>query len=255
MKNEECIVVDLNDNIIRGESKEYTHKFSAENPRGILHRAFSIFLFNSEGKLLLQQRASSKITFPNVWTNTCCSHPLYGIFPSEVDDPAQVHSGNPVGIKKAAIRKLKHELGICEASKVNIDSIRFLTRLHYWAADTATHGSKSVWGEHEIDYILFIQADVNLEPNADEVQSYKYVSLNELSEMLLPTSSLSWSPWFKIIAESFLIHWWKDLNETMTTDKFVNTKKIYRFDPSPNFFGGAGNASEWLGNALYDFFN
>lgn len=43
---------------------------------GLLHRAFSVFLFNSENKLLLQQRATEKITFPDMWTNTCCSHPL-----------------------------------------------------------------------------------------------------------------------------------------------------------------------------------
>jgi isopentenyl-diphosphate delta-isomerase len=45
--------------------------------KGMLHRAFSVFLFNSKGELLLQQRASEKITFPDYWTNTCCSHPLY----------------------------------------------------------------------------------------------------------------------------------------------------------------------------------
>jgi isopentenyl-diphosphate delta-isomerase type 1 len=44
---------------------------------GLLHRAFSVFLFNSEGKLLLQKRSDKKITFPDCWTNTCCSHPLY----------------------------------------------------------------------------------------------------------------------------------------------------------------------------------
>lgn len=47
--------------------------------KGMLHRAFSTFLFNSEGKLLLQKRADTKITFPDCWTNTCCSHPLFNI--------------------------------------------------------------------------------------------------------------------------------------------------------------------------------
>lgn len=55
-----------------------SHIFCPTRPRAKLHRAFSVFLFNSEGKLLLQQRAADKITFPNVWTNTCCSHPLFG---------------------------------------------------------------------------------------------------------------------------------------------------------------------------------
>ena len=56
----------------------------------MLHRAFSVFLFDDRNKLLLQQRASSKITFPSLWTNTCCSHPLYGQTPSEVDVPEDV---------------------------------------------------------------------------------------------------------------------------------------------------------------------
>jgi isopentenyl-diphosphate delta-isomerase len=57
-------------------------RFEEGQPHGLLHRAFSVFLFNSENKLLLQQRAASKITFPKVWTNTCCSHPLYGHSPT-----------------------------------------------------------------------------------------------------------------------------------------------------------------------------
>jgi hypothetical protein len=59
-------------------------RFEAGQPRGLLHRAFSVFLFNSDNKLLLQQRAASKITFPKVWTNTCCSHPLHGYNPTGV---------------------------------------------------------------------------------------------------------------------------------------------------------------------------
>lgn len=66
-------------------------------PRGILHRAFSVFLFDSKNRLLLQQRAKSKITFPSVWTNTCCSHPLYGFEPTEVDTPADLQAGTVPG--------------------------------------------------------------------------------------------------------------------------------------------------------------
>ena len=57
-------------------------RFNAAQPAGLLHRAFSVFLFNSENKLLLQQRAACKITFPRVWTNTCCSHQLHGYDPT-----------------------------------------------------------------------------------------------------------------------------------------------------------------------------
>jgi isopentenyl-diphosphate delta-isomerase len=56
--------------------------------QGMLHRAFSVFLFNTKGELLLQQRSDAKITFPGYWTNTCCSHPLY--FPEEMVDEGQL---------------------------------------------------------------------------------------------------------------------------------------------------------------------
>lgn len=54
---------------------------------GMLHRAFSVFLFNQKGELLLQQRSDAKITFPGYWTNTCCSHPLY--FEIELEEKDQ----------------------------------------------------------------------------------------------------------------------------------------------------------------------
>ena len=66
------------------DSKYASHRFIPEQTRGLLHRAFSVFLFNADDKLLLQQRASTKITFPSLWTNTCCSHPLYN--EEEMDD-------------------------------------------------------------------------------------------------------------------------------------------------------------------------
>jgi isopentenyl-diphosphate delta-isomerase type 1 len=74
--------------------------------KGALHRAFSVFLFNEEGKLLLQKRASEKITFPDCWTNTCCSHPL--------TRPDEIITENQLGVKNAATRKLEQELGITE---------------------------------------------------------------------------------------------------------------------------------------------
>ena len=58
------------------ESKRAVHRFEGAHPTGLLHRAFSVFLFDAQGRLLLQQRAADKITFPSVWTNTCCSHPV-----------------------------------------------------------------------------------------------------------------------------------------------------------------------------------
>jgi isopentenyl-diphosphate delta-isomerase len=105
--------------------------------RGLLHRAFSVFLFDSQNRLLLQQRASEKITFPDMWTNTCCSHPL-GI-PGETGVGLEA---SVQGVRRAAVRKLDHELGI-PASQVPIDDFKFLTRIHYKSP------SDGKWGEHE----------------------------------------------------------------------------------------------------------
>jgi isopentenyl-diphosphate delta-isomerase len=108
--------------------------------KGLLHRAFSVFLFDSQNRLLLQQRATEKITFPDMWTNTCCSHPL-GI-------PGETGSGleeSIAGVRRAAQRKLDQELGI-NAKQVPIDDFRFLTRIHYVSP------SDGKWGEHESQF-------------------------------------------------------------------------------------------------------
>ncbi|EKX30763.1 isopentenyl diphosphate isomerase [Guillardia theta CCMP2712] len=195
MHKDECVLLDMEDKIVGHDNKYESHIFCPERPRGKLHRAFSVFLFNDKGELLLQQRAKEKITFPGVWTNTCCSHPLFGYQPSEVDGPEEVKRGDVPGVKRAAVRKLEHELGI-SPSQVPIEDFKFLTRLHYWAADVVTHGPASPWGEHEIDYILFIQVkDVELKPNPEEVMDTKWVTYVELLEMMMPSSNLLWSPW------------------------------------------------------------
>jgi len=104
--------------------------------KGLLHRAFSAFIFRpSDGKLLLQQRASEKITFPNLWTNTCCSHPLDD-FEEEKSEKDQL------GVRNAASRKLEQELGIPRL-QTEVDEFQYLTRIHYLAP------SDGVWGEHE----------------------------------------------------------------------------------------------------------
>eukprot|EP00983_Pelagomonas_calceolata_P123485 1161011-Pelagomonas_calceolata.AAC.2 len=89
MLKDECILVDEHDNIRGHANKHSCHRFVPEQPQGQLHRAFSVFLFDESNRLLIQQRAKDKITFPSVWTNTCCSHPLFGQQPEEVDKPEQ----------------------------------------------------------------------------------------------------------------------------------------------------------------------
>ncbi|WIA42024.1 hypothetical protein OEZ86_009316 [Tetradesmus obliquus] len=261
MQRDNCIIVTEDDAVTGTANKYDSHRFLPEQPRGLLHRAFSVFLFNSEGKLLLQQRATDKITFPGVWTNTCCSHPLYGQQPNELDcysnaclracscvwtntccshplygqqpnelDPDEAIADASVpGAKAAAVRKLQHELGI-SPQQLPADRFKFLTRLHYCAADTDTHGPDAEWGEHEIDYILLAQADVDLQPNPEEVAAVKHVDLQELQAMMDPASGLKWSPWFRIIAQHFLPTWWAELQTTLSTDKHVEAGTIHRLD-------------------------
>lgn len=192
LMNEACICVDYNDVPYAAGSKKTLHLMtSIEN--GLLHRAFSVFMFNEEGKLLLQQRATEKITFPDLWTNTCCSHPL--AVSSEMDGIE--------GAKVAAIRKLNHELGIAAADvpQANFD---YLTRIHYVAP------SSGVWGEHEIDYILFIKApNAGIAPNLNEVRDVKWVSQEELKQLFLDPT-FKFTPWFRLIYEKFLDKWWSN---------------------------------------------
>jgi len=249
MTKDTVLVLDEADNVIGSASKKESHVFDAttNTQRGILHRAFSVFLFNERGELLLQQRAASKITFPNVWTNTCCSHPLHGLEPGEVDGPQDVQDGSVMGVKHAAVRKLWHELGI-PAEQVPIEKFKFLTRLHYWAADTVTHGKESPWGEHEIDYVLFIQVEqskLTINPHPDEVDAIKWVSKEQLIEEMKVGL---WSPWFRLIVNKWVIPvWWNDLKMTLETDVHCDYENIHRFDPPEEHMGGGGNAGPWLG--------
>jgi isopentenyl-diphosphate delta-isomerase len=199
--------------------------------KGLLHRAFSVFLFDSQNRLLLQQRATEKITFPDMWTNTCCSHPLGvpGETGSTLDEAVQ-------GVRRAAVRKLDQELGI-KASQVPIDDFKFLTRIHYVSP------SDGKWGEHEsklldfkgrwhtytdyctVDYILFIKADVDLHANPNEVRDTRYVTQEDLKAMF-QDKSLKFTPWFKLICESMLFEWWDHLNSGL--EKYLGEQDIRR---------------------------
>lgn len=210
LMEELCIVLDNDDKPVGAGTKKLCHIM--ENiDRGLLHRAFSVFLFNEDGKLLLQQRADEKITFPSMWTNTCCSHPL--CVPTELgitkDGEGDYNDlANAVaGAKNAAQRKLEHELGI-PYSDSPLKDFQFLTRIHYKSAS-----GESKWGEHEIDYILILKTknDITIDANYNEVKDFKYVSKDELKEMF-KDPELVFTPWFKLICESLLFEWWGNLD-------------------------------------------
>jgi len=176
-----------------------------------------------------------------MWTNTCCSHPL-GI-PGETGNGLEA---SILGVKRAAQRKLNHELGI-KAEQVPLDQFQFLTRIHYKAP------SDGKWGEHEsrshhstfdiplspprsseadfcslsVDYILFIKptAKVELDINPNEVQDTCYVSEGDLKHMF-KDNTLKFTPWFKLICQSMLFEWWEHLDHGL--EKYLGEKEIRR---------------------------
>lgn len=232
MELDNCVVVDGADAIVGSANKYDCHRFVEGQPNGRLHRAFSVFLFDAAGRLLLQQRATDKITFPGVWTNTCCSHQLVGQAPDEVDTASDVAAGRAPGAEAAARRKLRHELGIDPST---VPPLRFVTRLHYCARDVDTHGPDAPWGEHEVDYILLGRVPagappLRLEPNPEEVAATRYVTRDELAAMMDPSSGLKWSPWFRIIAAHFLPRWWADLDDVLADGKHVDAATVHRLD-------------------------
>ncbi|KAG9131944.1 hypothetical protein Leryth_027290 [Lithospermum erythrorhizon] len=201
MFEDECILVDENDNVVGHDTKYNCHLMEKIESENLLHRAFSVFLFNSKHELLLQlsglQRSATKVTFPLVWTNTCCSHPLYR--------ESELIKENFLGVRNAAQRKLLDELGI-PAEDVPVDQFTPLGRILYKAP------SDGKWGEHELDYLLFIVRDVNVNPNPDEVADIKYVNPAQLKELLRKADAgedgLKLSPWFRLIVDNFLFKWW-----------------------------------------------
>ena len=132
-----------------------------------LHRAFSIFIFNSKGELLLQQRALSKYHSPGLWTNTCCSHPRNG-----------------ESVDKAAERRLLEEMGLqCPMHEV----FTFIYK--------APVGLGLV--EHEYDHVFFGQCDDAPVINTEEVASWKYMSLDDIAADMKAHPEC-YTEWFKI---------------------------------------------------------
>ena len=196
MMAEQVILVDRNDAVLGAMSKIDAHR-----GEGVLHRAFSVLLFDEQDRLLLQKRANHKITFPDVWANTVCSHPLH--FDHEMDS-----TKIGLGSKNAAIRKMEQEMGISVGS-IPVEDIHFITRMLYKAR------ADEQWVEFELDHILFARAPTNLQfqANPNEISEVLWVSESELNDWLKDDSDERIiAPWFRLIAENILPEWWGNLD-------------------------------------------
>jgi len=159
---EKVILVDEKDNVIGEMEKMEAHQ------KGLLHRAFSILLFNSRGEILLQKRSTNKYHSGGLWTNTCCSHPL----------PAET-------MQEATRRKLKQEMGI-DAKTEFAYSFIYKTAL-----------DKSLI-EHELDHVFTGTFDGSPAINREEVEDWKFVDLNILRKDILQNPT-AYTQWFKLI--------------------------------------------------------
>ena len=136
--------------------------------KGLLHRAFSVFVFDSNGKLLMQRRSLGKYHSGGLWTNTCCSHPLPG---ESVED--------------AAARRLQEEMGLsCELQK----RFSFVYRAELDQGLT----------EYELDHVLTGFSDETPHLNPEEAMSFKWVSMEELKADLEQAPE-KYTAWFRII--------------------------------------------------------
>jgi isopentenyl-diphosphate Delta-isomerase len=161
------ILVDENDNQVGLMEKMEAHE------KGLLHRAFSVFLFNSKGEMLLHQRAISKYHSGGLWTNACCSHPR--------DKESTID---------AAHRRLEEEMGFdCEIKEV----------FHF----TYKSALDNELTEHELDHVFIGEYEGEINPNPEEVESYKYISIPELTKDI-EENPQNYTEWFKICLEEVL---------------------------------------------------
>ncbi|KRX73883.1 60S ribosomal protein L27a [Trichinella sp. T6] len=177
-----CVAVDRRDHCLGSISVEDAHNW----------KAFSVFLFHSDGRMLIQKRASSKATFPGYWSNACCSHPRFM--------PDETNSNPPFsGIKCAAQRRMSEEFKI---PLIPLESFHFIDRFIYKAQFNES------LGEHELDYVFFVRSDLLIEPNFDEVELIQYVEEAQLKELLELSDRkpeiMQFAPWFRLIAKKFL---------------------------------------------------
>lgn len=211
---EQLIMVDENDTALGPISKGESHSIETVR-KSIYHRALSLLIFDEQDRFLLTQRAACKITFPNYFTNACCSHPLYK--DQELED-----DGDAIGVKRAVIRRSIFELGLKE-SDLSLAELKFVNKLAYRAV---SDGGK--WGEAEIDYIFILKKNVELRPNPEEVQSYRYVTRSEMRELLTKQEEkdVRITPWVKLLGRELLFKYWDNLQNL---DKVAQPQTIINF--------------------------
>jgi len=161
---ENVVLVDVNDNQIGIEEKMKAHQ------KGVLHRAFSIFVFNKKSELLLHKRASGKYHSGGLWTNTCCSHPR----PDE-------------GLKNAIHRRLQEEMGFDTVLNKKFDFIY-----------KATVGDLT---EHEFDHVFFGVYEGDIKPDPEEVEDIKWMTISDLQNDM-KSNPEKYTAWFRILMDS-----------------------------------------------------
>jgi len=169
MKEEKVLLVDTQDRVLGTMPKLEAHQ------KGVLHRAFSVFILNRQNALLLQQRAWDKYHSPGLWTNTCCSHQREG------EDSLA-----------AGKRRLQEEMGL-EAP---------LTPLFTFIYKAPFDNGLT---EHELDHVLLGYSEQSPNPNPQEVADWQWMPLEEVQQKLTEQPE-QFTVWFKIIFERFYAH-------------------------------------------------
>ena len=166
MREEQVILVNEQDQEIGLMSKMEAHE------KAVLHRAFSVFIFNSKNELMLQQRASHKYHSPDLWTNTCCSHQRHG--------ESNIEAGK---------RRLFEEMG-------------FVTELEEKTSFIYKAPFDNGLTEHELDHIMVGYFDDAPNLNQEEVKDWKWMSLEAIKNDIT-INPCSYTAWFKIIFDKF----------------------------------------------------
>ncbi|WP_262152530.1 isopentenyl-diphosphate Delta-isomerase [Chryseobacterium foetidum] len=166
---EMVVLVNPEDKVLGLMEKQQAHI------NGLLHRAFSVFLFNENGEMLLQKRASQKYHSPNQWTNAVCSHPRI--------DETYLEGAN---------RRLNEELGI---------ETQLSEKFHFiYKADVGN----GLW-EHELDHVFIGNYNSEFNLNKKEVEDVRYISLQDLDKEISANPE-QFTEWFKIILEEYKHH-------------------------------------------------